>query len=155
MIGEVGKPSQYLPQQQVQPFFLNAQMAGWTKYWVSLCGSQLVYYPAKTLRATLRNHVSRRFRTFRIRPFPLTARRRTHCCSCSLTAVADTWCSCTTLSSREGVGVKLLFSPRRIAAKILHIHPSSCPYADVNLARYDAVDNFHKLILKKFRKLSE
>ncbi len=34
-------------------------MASWTKYWVALCGAQLYYYPAKSLKATERKHVSR------------------------------------------------------------------------------------------------
>lgn len=34
------------------------QVASWTKYWVALCGVQLYYYPAKSLKATERKHVS-------------------------------------------------------------------------------------------------
>lgn len=34
------------------------QVAAWTKYWVALCGAQLYYYPAKSLKATERKHVS-------------------------------------------------------------------------------------------------
>lgn len=33
------------------------QVAAWTKYWVALCGDQLYYYPAKSLKATERKHV--------------------------------------------------------------------------------------------------
>ncbi|MEQ2286894.1 RasGEF [Ameca splendens] len=31
-------------------------VASWTKYWVALCGAQLYYYPAKSLKATERKH---------------------------------------------------------------------------------------------------
>ncbi|XP_011613038.1 ras-specific guanine nucleotide-releasing factor RalGPS2 isoform X2 [Takifugu rubripes] len=31
-------------------------VAAWTKYWVALCGDQLYYYPAKSLKATERKH---------------------------------------------------------------------------------------------------
>ncbi|XP_067370717.1 ras-specific guanine nucleotide-releasing factor RalGPS2 isoform X7 [Channa argus] len=31
-------------------------VASWTKYWVALCGNQLYYYPAKSLKATERKH---------------------------------------------------------------------------------------------------
>uniref|UniRef100_A0A3P9IBT7 Ral GEF with PH domain and SH3 binding motif 2 n=1 Tax=Oryzias latipes TaxID=8090 RepID=A0A3P9IBT7_ORYLA len=31
-------------------------VAAWTKYWVALCGAQLYYYPAKSLKATERKH---------------------------------------------------------------------------------------------------
>ncbi|XP_010738071.2 ras-specific guanine nucleotide-releasing factor RalGPS2 isoform X3 [Larimichthys crocea] len=31
-------------------------VASWTKYWVALCGVQLYYYPAKSLKATERKH---------------------------------------------------------------------------------------------------
>lgn len=34
------------------------KVAAWTKYWVALCGDQLYYYPAKSLKATERKHVS-------------------------------------------------------------------------------------------------
>uniref|UniRef100_A0A8C8DL59 Ral GEF with PH domain and SH3 binding motif 2 n=1 Tax=Oryzias sinensis TaxID=183150 RepID=A0A8C8DL59_9TELE len=44
---------------QVLLFFcLFVQVAAWTKYWVALCGAQLYYYPAKSLKATERKHVS-------------------------------------------------------------------------------------------------
>lgn len=33
------------------------QVAAWTKYWAALCGDQLYYYPAKSLKATERKHV--------------------------------------------------------------------------------------------------
>lgn len=33
------------------------QVAAWTKYWVALCGDQLYYYPAKSLKASERKHV--------------------------------------------------------------------------------------------------
>uniref|UniRef100_A0A8C5D366 Ral GEF with PH domain and SH3 binding motif 2 n=1 Tax=Gadus morhua TaxID=8049 RepID=A0A8C5D366_GADMO len=31
-------------------------VASWTKYWVALCGAQLYFYPAKSLKATERKH---------------------------------------------------------------------------------------------------
>uniref|UniRef100_A0A4W5NVK2 Ral GEF with PH domain and SH3 binding motif 2 n=1 Tax=Hucho hucho TaxID=62062 RepID=A0A4W5NVK2_9TELE len=33
-------------------------VASWTKFWVALCGTQLYFYPAKSLKATERKHVS-------------------------------------------------------------------------------------------------
>lgn len=43
------------------------QVAAWTKYWVALCGDQLYYYPAKSLKATERKHVghTRQIRSIR------------------------------------------------------------------------------------------
>uniref|UniRef100_A0A3Q3VMF8 Uncharacterized protein n=1 Tax=Mola mola TaxID=94237 RepID=A0A3Q3VMF8_MOLML len=40
----------------VQGVLRRKTVAAWTKYWAALCGAQLYYYPAKSLKATERKH---------------------------------------------------------------------------------------------------